>query len=263
MMLCSHAVKEASVRTIAVANQKGGVAKTVTAVNLGAALVSGGQKVLLIDLDPQGNLSLNAGAPSAPGEAPTYDLLAGKDPVQRLVTRTQWEGLDIISSGIALSSVEVQFAKVKDGSLRLRDRLKSLKGYDFAVIDTPPSLGFLTLNALSAAGEVLVPVQCSFLAMHGLRQLLDTIDAVRGHGNPGLRVCGLALTMYDRRTGHSREVVHSLQNHFGDLVFDTLVPRTVAFDYSTVAGVPLVYFDPDSAAARAYRNLAREVLKRA
>jgi chromosome partitioning protein len=254
---------EARVRTIAVANQKGGVAKTVSAVNTGAALAGLGQRVLLVDLDPQANLSLNAGLTTSSGEPPAYALLSGKEPVGGLITATRWDGLDVIGAGIGLSAVEVQLARVEDGHLRLRERLRGLKGYDYVLIDTPPSLGFLTLNALSAATEVLIPVQCSFLAMQGLRQLLETIEAVRAHGNPKLTVCGLALTMHDRRTRHSREVVSTVRGHFGDLVFDSLIPRSVAFDYSTVAGVPLVYSDPDSAAARAYRNLAREVLKRA
>ena len=250
-------------RIIAIANQKGGVAKTVTTVNLGAALAQMGKKVLLVDLDPQGNLSLNVGVSENREEPPAYRLLADGDKVGTLVEATAWEGLSVISSGIALAAVEVRFAGVKDGHLRLRERLRGFKGYDYALIDTPPSLGFLTLNALSAAGEALVPVQCSFLAMQGLRQLLETLDAVRGHGNAGLKLCGLVLTMYDRRTRHSREVLGRVQEHFGDLVFEARIPRTVAFDYSTVAGEPLVFAEADSEAARAYRNLAREVVQRA
>ena len=249
-------------RTIAIANQKGGVAKTVTSANLGACLAQMGHRVLLIDLDPQANLSLSVGAPLADPPA-AYELLTARKWNSDLVAATEWQGLSVVTSGVGVAAVEVQFAGAKDGRLRLRGRLSGVDAYDFAIIDTPPSLGFLTLNALSAADEVLIPVQCSFLAMHGLRQLLDTIDAVREHGNPNLRVCGLALTMHDRRTRHSREVVGTVRGHFGDLVFDTLIPRTVAFDYSTVDGAPLVYTEPDSAAARAYRNLAREVLKRA
>ena len=250
-------------RTIAIANQKGGVAKTATTVNLGAALAQMGKRVLLIDLDPQSNLSLSVGVGPAAESPPAYGLLAGAGKVGALIEDTAWGGLSVVSSGIALAAVEVRLAGVKDGHLRLRERLKGLNGYDFALIDTPPSLGFLTLNALSAAGEALVPVQCSFLAMQGLRQLLETLEAVRGHGNAGLRLCGLVLTMYDRRTRHSREVLGRVQEHFGDLVFESYIPRTVAFDYSTVAGEPLVFSEPDNPAARAYRNLAREVLKRA
>ena len=162
-----------------------------------------------------------------------------------------------------LAAAEVELATATDRHLRLREKLRRKLPFDYVLIDTPPSLGFLTLNALAAADAVLIPVQCAYLAMHGLKQLLDTVDAIRSHGNPGLQILGVLLTMYDARTLHTRQVEQRLRAHFGDLVFRTPVRRSVAFDYATVAGEPVVIHRPDSPGAQAYLQIAEEVMARA
>lgn len=247
---------------ITVANQKGGVGKTATVVNLGAALSIRGLRILLIDGDPQANTSATVGANERPGHG-VYDLMMDDQVVcSDVILQTSHEGIDLIASDIGLAGAEVELASSKRRNQRLADKLEGLSGYDYVIIDTPPSLGFLTLNALSAAGDVLIPVQASYLAMQGLRRLLDTVEAVRDHSNSDLRVLGLLLTMYDRRTIHAAQVEERLRDHFGDRVFDTVVYRSVDFDYATVAGEPLVLHDTRSRGSVAYRKLAQEVLER-
>lgn len=249
-------------RVIAVANQKGGVGKTATVANLGAALAAMGQRVVLIDLDPQANLSATLGV--AADELSTHDLLLGDEVALADVLRdSAWERLEIAPADYALAGAELELAEVARPHARLADKLAAPVDDAIVLIDTPPSLGFLTINALAAAREVIIPVQCSYLAMQGLRQLLGTIESVRDRVNAHLEVSGVLLTMFDARTRHSQQVRDRLREHFGKLVFQTEIPRTVAFDYSTVAAEPLVQFRRSSAGAEAYHKLAREVLKRA
>jgi len=249
-------------RAIAVANQKGGVGKTATVLNLGAALAAMGERVILIDLDPQANLTSIAGVDEA--ELTTHDLLLspGVD-LREIVRPTPIENLLVAPSEYALAAAEAGLAGAERRQFRLADKLGDLAKGIIVLIDTPPSLGFLTINALTAAGEVLIPVQCAFLAMKGLQQLLRTIEGVRRHANPDLAILGMLLTMYDARTVHAEEVRLRLRDHFADQVFDTVIPRTIAFDYATVAATPLVHFRPDSPGAQAYRALAQEVIDRA
>lgn len=249
--------------TIAVANQKGGVGKTATVVNLGAALAQRGLDVLLVDGDPQANTTGTVGAGDRAGHG-TYDLMMDDDVTySEVVVNTGHERLDLIRSDIGLAGAEVELASTARKNLRLAQKLTNQLPYDFVLIDTPPSLGFLTLNALAAADNVLIPVQASYLAIEGLKRLLDTLDAVRDHNNPELEILGLLLTMYDRRTVHASEVEDRLRNHFGEMVFDTVIYRSVDFDYATVAGEPLVIHDTRSRGSVAYRKLAQEVLERA
>ncbi len=251
-------------RVIAVANQKGGVGKTATVLNLGAALAEMGERVVLIDLDPQANLTAISAADEA--ELTTHDLLLSADvDLREIVQPTPIANLLVAPSEYALAAAEAQLADADAdrAQFRLKDKLGTLAEGIIVLIDTPPSLGFLTINALTGADEVLIPVQCAYLAMKGLQQLLRTIEGVRQHANSELDILGLLLTMYDARTAHAEEVKRRLQEHFGDRVFGTIVPRTVAFDYATVAATPLVHFRPDSPGAEAYRALAREVIDRA
>ena len=249
-------------RAIAVANQKGGVGKTATVLNLGAALAEVGESVVLVDLDPQANLTAISGADEV--ELSAHDLLLAPEVSLRdIVQPTPMEGLLVVPSEYALAAAEAKLAEASRRQYRLADKLAGLADDVIVIIDTPPSLGFLTVNALTAADEVLVPVQCSYLAMKGLQQLMRTIEGVQERSNPDLRMLGILLTMYDGRTLHSDEVLQRLRDHFAESVFETVIPRTVAFDYATVASTPLVHLRPDSPGAEAYRNLAREVMARA
>jgi len=248
-------------RVIAVANQKGGVGKTATVLNLGAALAEMGERVILVDLDPQANLTAISGADEV--ELSTRDLVLSPDVALRdIVQPTPVQGLLVGPSEYALAAAEAELAGGKRRQWRVADKLVDLAEGTIVIIDTPPSLGFLTINALTAAAEVVLPVQCSYLAMKGVQQLLRTVESVREHANPDLRVLGILLTMFDARTLHAGEVRDRLIAHFGDQVFEAVIPRTVAFDYATVAATPLVHYRPESPGAQAYRKLAQEVLER-
>ncbi len=251
----------AVMRAIAVANQKGGVGKTATVLNLGAALADMGERVILIDLDPQANLTAIYGAPD--GALSVHDLLLSREVTLRDVVRpTPIERLVIAPAEYSLAAAEAELANAQRRQWRLAEKLEEVGESVIVLIDTPPSLGFLTVNGLTASHEVLIPVQCSYLAMKGLQLLLRTVESVRERGNPELHVLGMLLTMFDARTLHAEQVRARLREHFGSQVFEIMIPRTVAFDYATVAAQPLVHYRPDSPGAEAYRKLAEEVLAR-
>jgi chromosome partitioning protein len=251
-------------RIIAMCNQKGGVGKTTSTINLGAALAECGRKVLLIDFDPQGALSVGLGVPTYELEVTIYNLLVerGHD-IHDVVRHTSIENLDIIPANIDLSAAEVQLVGEVAREMVLARVLRPIvDDYDVVLIDCQPSLGLLTVNALTAAHGVIIPLECEFFAMRGVALLVETIDKICDRLNPRLEVDGILATMYDSRTLHSREVVRSVVDHFGDQVFHTVISRTVKFPDSSLAAEPITTYASTHSAAEAYRQLARELIAR-
>ena len=249
---------------IAMCNQKGGVGKTTTTINLGAALVETGRRVLLVDFDPQGSLSVGLGVNPHTLDKSVYDLLLSKKyDVAEVIIPSVVEGLDILPSNIDLSAAEVQLVSEVAREMTLKRVLDRVRDrYDFILIDCAPSLGLLTINALAASDRVLIPLECEFFALRGVALLTDTIYKVQERINPNLHVLGLLATMFDGRTLHGREVRDRLIEAFGELVFHTVIRRAIKFPETTVAGEPITTYAPDSPGAAAYRSLAKEVLAR-
>jgi chromosome partitioning protein len=246
-------------RIIAVANQKGGVGKTTTSLNLAAALAEAGQSVLLIDLDPQANATAGLSRDNARAQS-IYNVITDGLPIADVICATDIRGLDLAVSHIDLSAAELELVSALAREYALRRALdKGNLSYDFVIIDCPPSLGLLTLNALVAANEVLIPVQCEFYALAGLAKLLDTVLRIRAALNAELAILGAVLTMYDSRTNLSRDVVDEVRRNFPARVFETIVPRSVRLAESPSHGLPIILHDPEGAGAAAYRDLAREV----
>src|SRR5437763_7260956 len=251
-------------RIIAMANQKGGVGKTTTTINLGAALAEFGRRVLLVDFDPQGALSVGLGIQPHELDSTVYNLLMerGASPSE-VVVKTSVAGMELLPSNIDLSGAEVQLVHEVGREFVLGGVLEPLvPDYDVILIDCQPSLGLLTVNALACADGIVVPLECEYFAMRGVALLTETIDKVSRRINPRLRMDGLLATMYDSRTLHSREVLARVVDRFGDKVFHTVISRTVRFPDATVAGEPITTFDPASTGASSYRDLAKEVLER-
>jgi chromosome partitioning protein len=245
-------------RVISFANQKGGVAKTTTTLNLGVALSEQGLRVLLVDLDPQGNLTMSQGLNPDTIERSMFDVLVHRLPIQEVVHHTE---VDLAVSSIDLAGAELALSSMIGRERALEKAIVPVKdGYDYVLIDTPPSLGLLTINALVASNGVIVPVQCEYLSLRGLVQLENTLSMIRENLNPDVGIEGILPTMYDSRTLHSREAVEILQENFGDLVFDTKIRKTVRYAEAPVKGTSVLKYDPSGSAAQAYRELAKEVL---
>ena len=247
-------------RIICVANQKGGVGKTSTAVNLATSLALQGQRVLLVDLDPQGNASSGLGLKDTEG-ATTYDLLLGERAAADTKVATQVQNLDLIPAHRDLVGAEVELVAAEKREFRLAEALAPVRNdFDFILIDCPPSLGLLTLNGLTAADAVVIPLQCEYYALEGLSALLDTIELIRANLNQGLAIDGIVLTMFDTRNSLSHQVSDEVRRHFPDRVFRTVIPRNVRLSESPSHGMPAALYDPASKGAQAYQDLARELL---
>jgi len=254
---------QAGGRVIAVANQKGGVGKTTTAVNLGAALAEAGWRVLLVDVDPQGNATTHLGLGHAQRRVSLYDVLLGRVPAGRAVQASEVPRLAVLPSVVDLSAVEVELAQDSERNLRLRHALDELRAdYDLVLIDCPPSLGVLTVNALAAADGVLIPLQCEFFALEGLSMILRTVDRVRRGSNSKLKIEGIVLTMYDRRNNLSDQVAADVRGFMGARVFATVIPRNVRISEAPSYGQPVGRYDVQCAGAIAYAHLAREYQSR-
>jgi len=249
-------------RIVAIANQKGGVGKTTTAVNLAASLALSGSRVLLVDLDPQGNATMGSGVNKNDLEASIYDWLIEGRPLDTVVRRCQG-GYELLPGNTDLTAAELDLLRQERREFRMRDRLTEARGrYDYMVVDCPPALNILTLNALIAADGVLIPMQCEYYALEGLTALLDTIEGVRSRGNPDLAIEGLLRTMYDPRNSLTRDVSRQLIQYFGDKVFRTVVPRNVRLAEAPSHGLPAILYDRHSRGAVAYMALAGEMRRK-
>jgi chromosome partitioning protein len=245
-------------RVIAFANQKGGVAKTTTTLNLAVAFKEQGLRVLVVDLDPQGNLTMSQGLNPDAIEQSMYDVLVHRLPIEEVIQQTE---IDIAVSSLDLAGAELALASMIGRERALEKALAPVReNYNYILIDTPPSLGILTVNALVAANGVIVPVQCEYLSLRGLVQLENTLSMIRENLNPNVEIQGILPTMFDRRTLHSREAIDILEENFGELVFNTRIRKTIRYAEAPVKGISVLAYDPTGEAAEAYRRLAREVL---
>jgi chromosome partitioning protein len=243
---------------IAFANQKGGVAKTTSTLNLAAALSEQGYQVLCVDMDPQGNLTMSQGLNPDSIDRSMFDVLVHRLPIENVIEKTE---VDLAVSSIDLAGAELALSSMIGRERALEKALATVKGdYDYVLVDTPPSLGLLTINALVASDHVIVPVQCEYLSLRGLVQLENTLSMIRENLNPNVEIMGILPTMFDRRTLHAREAVEILEENFGDLVFKTRIKKTIRYAEAPVKGTSVLKYDPTGNAAKAYRDLAKEVL---
>ncbi len=248
-------------RVIAVANQKGGVGKTTTSVNLGASLAELGSRVLVVDLDPQGNATTGLGIDAHNLETSVYEAMVHDAPLEDSIEPSSLKNLFVVPSTLDLAGAEVELVAAFNRERKLKKALDPvLPDFDFVIIDCPPSLGLITVNALAAATEVVIPIQCEFYALEGLGQLLRNVKLIKDNLNPELRVSAIVLTMYDARTSLSKEVASQVRKHFGAIVCNTMVPRSVKISEAPSYGQPIIVFDPSSRGAVAYREVAKEVI---
>ena len=250
-------------RIIAIANQKGGVGKTTTAINLSASLASLGQKVLALDMDPQGNMTSGLSVNKDEVENTVYDLIIGNIGIEECICKEVYENLDVLPSNVNLSAAEIELIGVDDKEYILRNAIDQVKDqYDFVIIDCPPSLSMLTINAMTTADSVLVPIQCEYYALEGLSQVLRTIGLVKKTMNPGLELEGVVFTMYDARTNLSLEVVENVKSNLNETIYKTIIPRNVRLAEAPSHGMPINLYDSKSTGAESYRLLAAEVISR-
>lgn len=257
----AHSIGQTKI--LAIINQKGGVGKSTTAVNLAAALGALNKEVLLVDLDPQGNATSGFGIDKRALEACVYNVLLGETPVEDVILSCVAQGVDVLPSTISLAGAEVELVNEMARENRLKSALGSMRGrYDYILIDCPPSLGLLTINALVAADKLLIPIQCEFYALEGVTKLLDSMKRVKNILNPSLDIFGIVMTMYDSRTNLANQVVNEVRSFFGDAVFDTQIPRTVKLSEAPSYGQSILDYAPENKGAVAYNDLAREVIAR-
>ncbi|KOY79711.1 ParA family protein [Apilactobacillus kunkeei] len=246
---------------ISLANQKGGVGKTTTSVNLGADLATMGKKVLLIDADAQGNATSGVGIQKSDIQKDIYDILVNEEPISEAIIPSKHEGLDIVPATIQLSGADIELTPQMARETRLLNALKSVSDqYDYVLVDCPPSLGLITVNAFTASDSILIPVQTEYYALEGLSQLLNTVQLVKKHFNPDLDVEGVLLTMYDSRTKLGKQVNDEVRKYFGDKVYDTIITRNVRLSEAPSYGLPIIDYDPNSKGSELYMQFAKEVL---
>ena len=247
--------------TTAFVNQKGGVGKTTTTINLAAYLAAFGKKVLLIDIDPQGNATVGCGVDRDSLESDIYDVLIEGTPISEVIRKTNLNNLDLVPATSHLAGAEVELVPVPGREIKLKSAITEIKDkYDYVMIDCPPSLNLLTVNALAAADEVMIPIQCEYYALEGISQLMKTLDLVRENLNPMLKIGGIILTMFDQRTVLSNQVAAEARKHFGSKVFETIIPRNIRLAEAPSFGQPIIFYDPSSNGAMAYEKLSREVI---
>ena len=250
-------------RIIAIANQKGGVGKTTTAINLSACLAEKGQKVLAIDMDPQGNMSSGLGLDKGSIDKTIYDMILGEIDVEDVINKGTIENLDILPSNVDLSAVEIELIDEENKEFIVKNSIQKVRdNYDFVIIDCPPSLSLLTINAMTTADSVLVPIQCEYYALEGLSQLIRTVELVRDRLNPALNIEGVVFTMYDARTNLSLQVVENVKDNLQQNIYKTIIPRNIRLAEAPSYGTPINQYDPRSAGAESYMKLAEEVIEK-
>ena len=250
-------------RIIAIANQKGGVGKTTTAINLSSCLAEKGKKVLAVDMDPQGNMTSGLGVDKNVIEDTIYDLIIGESTIKEVLKENIMENLDIIPANIDLSAAEIELIDVEEKEYIVRNIIQEIKDeYDYIIIDCPPSLSMLTINAMTTATSVLVPIQCEYYALEGLSQLIHTVDLVKSRLNPELEIEGVVFTMYDARTNLSHQVVENVKDNLHQNIYKTIIPRNIRLAEAPSYGIPINQYDPKSAGSESYMRLAEEVINR-